>query len=372
MKNIFPISLLLFAVLSCTDDKSADEILKFETRSNCSVVDDCAAKVEIQPLRTGGEMIGEVMLCKETAAGFVVVDYDYNIFCFSASGELTNKISRVGRGPQEYVSIEDLDVDRQGNIYILGMGTDVLVYSASGDFVGRHTLAAPASSIAVLDNDQLCFTLLHEEDAAYADDRLLFTDAKISPLRSALPLKETTVSAFGFAFEKLFKRPGAASGLYYQSHDKQQYSIDHQGNVLKTYTLDFGDYAVTDEFLQSRSQEEMVNYVMHHDLYYVNDAFESRNYLLFNVIFQQKAEVPAVAVWIYDKRSRKSFIEHYSNETSALFQMLQFPVNLTEDDTVWYLCDNEMLQAGEEEFNFLQGLDIPSEAGYSLLKVHLK
>ena len=372
MKKFFPISLLLFAVLSCADDKSAEEILKFETRSNCSIVDDCAANVEIQPLRTGEAMIGEVMLCKETTAGFVAVDYDGNVFFFGADGEMQARISRVGRGPQEYMAIDDVDVDRQGNLYVLSMGTDVLVYSASGEFAGRHTLPAPASSVSVLDDGQLCFTLLHEEDAAYAGDRLLFTDAAIAPLRSAFPLRETTASAFGFAFEKLFKRPGAASGLYYQSHDRCQYSIDRQGNVLKTYALDFGDYAVAEEFLQSRSQDEMVNYVLHHDLYYVNNAFESRNYLLFNVIFQQKAEVPEVAVWIYDKRSGKSSVEHYPNEASPLFQLLQFPVNLTEDDVVWYLCDNEMLQAGREEFNFLQGLEIPSAAGYSLLKVHLK
>ena len=372
MKKCLSFALLLLGVLSCADDKSADAILKFETRSNCSVIDDCAAKVEIQPLRTSGEMIGEVKLCKETASGFVVVDYDYNIFCFSASGNLQNKIGRVGRGPQEYMAIDDVDVDRQGNLYILSMGTDVLVYTVSGDFVGRHTLAAPASSVAVLDDGQLCFTLLHEEDAAYADDRLLFTDTKIAPLRSALPLRKTTLSTYGFGYEKLFRRSGAASGLYYQSHDKFQYGIDHGGNILKTYTLDFGDYAAPEELLQSRSQEEMVNYVLHHDLYYVCNAFESRNYLLFNVIFQQKLEVPEVAVWLYDKRSRKSSIEHYSNEASPLFQLLQFPVNLTEDDTVWYLCDNEMLQGGQREFSFLQGLDIPSEAGYSLLKLRLK
>lgn len=85
----------------------------------------------------------------------------------------------------------------------------------------------------------------------------------------------------------------------------------------------------------------------------------------------QKAAVPEVAVWIWDKRSRKSYIEHYPNEASPLFQLLQFPVNLAEDDTVWYLCDNEMLQAGQEEFAFLQALDIPSEVGYSLLKLRL-
>ena len=89
------------------------------------------------------------------------------------------------------------------------------------------------------------------------------------------------------------------------------------------------------------------------------------------MIFQQKAAVPEVAVWIWDKRSRKSYIEHYPNEASPLFQLLQFPVNLAEDDTVWYLCDNEMLQAGQEEFAFLQALDIPSEVGYSLLKLRL-
>ncbi len=371
MKKYLSISLLLLVALSCTDDKSADEILKFETRSNCSIVDDCASKVEILPLRTAGAMIGEVMQCKETTAGFMVVDYDYNIFCFNASGELQNKIARVGRGPQEYVSVDDVAVDRQGNLYILSQGTDVLVYTASGEFKGRHTLEAAASSVSVLDDGRLCFTLCHEEDAAYADDRLLFADAELKPLQSALPLRKTTLSAYGFGFEKLFRRPGAMSGLYFQSHDRLQYSIDPQGNILKTYTLDFGDYAAPEELLQCRSQEELVDLVMKHDLYYVNNAFESRNFLLFNVIFQQKAAVPEVAVWIWDKRSRKSYIEHYPNEASPLFQLLQFPVNLAEDDTVWYLCDNEMLQAGQEEFAFLQALDIPSEVGYSLLKLRL-
>ena len=371
MKRISSIALALLVLVSCkTNESFDDEVLVFEPKSNCSIVDDCVSKVEIQPLQAGESLIGAVKLCKETALGLVLVDYNYNVFLFNAAGELQNAISRVGRGPQEYVAIDDLDVDRQGNLYILSMGTDVLVYSASGDFVGRHTLPAPASSLAVLDDNQLCFSLLHEEDAAYGDDRLLFTDAEISPLRSALPLWETTVSAFGFAFEKLFKRSGAASCLYYQSHDKHQYSIDHQGNVVKTYTLDFGDYAVTDEFLQSRSQEEMVNYVMHHDFYYVCNVFESRNYLLFNVIFQQKAEVPAVAVWIYDKRCRKSSIEHYPNEDSPLFRLLQFPVCMTNDDVVWYVCDNESLREYKETFGFLQSVEIPLSEGMSLLKFH--
>jgi hypothetical protein len=372
MKKTVLLALLLFAALSCADDKSAGDVLKFEARSNCSIVGDCAARVEVRPLLTGGEMVGEVMLCKETPAGFVVVDYDYNIFIFNKFRELQKKICRKGRGPQEYLLIDDVDVDSRGNVYVLTMGTDVLVYAASGDFVARHALEAAAASVTALDDGRFCFTLCHEEDAAYAADRLLFTDAELNPLQSALPLRETTLSAYGFASEKLFHRPGAPSCLYFQSHDKLQYRIDPQGNILETYVLDFGEYATPEELLQSRSQEEMVDLVMKHDLYYVNSAFENRNFLLFNVIFQQGANVPGVAVWIYDKRSRKSYIEHYPNENSPLFQLLQFPVWLTDDDAVWYLCDNEMLRDGKEEFTFLQDVDIPSSDGVSLLVLHLK
>ena len=374
MKRVFLFTLLLFAVMSCKDNDTANDItISFETKSNCSIIDDCISTVEILPLLTEGELINGVKIFKETVFGFIVVDWEYNIFVFSSSGLLESTFNRVGRGPQEYIVIDDADMDDHGDVYLLcNFGEDVLIFNTTGDFIGRHTLDENAASISFLDNDLICFTLRHGKESVYSTDRLLYTDANITPLYSSLDLSETIASSMGLASEMLFKHPGSSTCLYYQTHEKTQYTLDHRGNILKTYTLDFGYYAILDDYLKIPDEDALMNALIKHDFYYISNAFESQNYLLFNVILQRNVEVPEVAVWLYDKNTHKSSIEHYSTEDNPLYQLLELPVYMTDDDVILYICDNELLTENKGRFDFLNSIDIQSSEGSSLLMFHLK
>ena len=116
-------------------------MLVFEPKSNYSIVDDCVSKVEIQPLQAGESLIGAVKLCKETALGLVLVDYNYSVFLFNAAGELQNAISRVGRSRKSSIKHypnEDSPLYRLLHFPVCMTNDDVVLYVCDNESLREY------------------------------------------------------------------------------------------------------------------------------------------------------------------------------------------------------------------------------------------
>ena len=68
------------------------------------------------------------------------IDNTQSIYCFNDSGKFIFKIQNQGKGPGEYVSMNDFDLDRDSKFVLVhdAPSKAVLKYDFSGNFISRH------------------------------------------------------------------------------------------------------------------------------------------------------------------------------------------------------------------------------------------
>ncbi|MDP3397513.1 MAG: 6-bladed beta-propeller [Bacteroidales bacterium] len=97
-----------------------------------------AESIEYIPLETNSEaVVGKIFFERIIYEKdcFYFMERSRSIIIYDKSGKYFNRINRYGRGPQEYETAFDMDVDIiTGNILIVGMNK-IIEYSINGDFI---------------------------------------------------------------------------------------------------------------------------------------------------------------------------------------------------------------------------------------------
>lgn len=96
-------------------------------------------------------------------------DVANSIFVFSIEGKFIYKINKQGKGPGEYLSVTDFDVDNFGNIFVNDqMSRKIIKYSDNG-----------TNSLEIF-NDELCYLYLSyvNDSLVIFEDYRYFTDSK--------------------------------------------------------------------------------------------------------------------------------------------------------------------------------------------------
>lgn len=158
MNNIKRVSICLaicVAVISCTKDgnfvngisKSNVRTFKMPDSDNSEIdFSTFIQRVNILPLETTSESIFRSVSDMIWQNGRIYI-YDISLqelFAFDESGKFIFKLNRMGKGPEEYGSMRDFEIDEEGNIHILS-NKEVVIYNADGKFQKRIPFSLPAS-----------------------------------------------------------------------------------------------------------------------------------------------------------------------------------------------------------------------------------
>jgi hypothetical protein len=84
-----------------------------------------------------------------------VFDYKYSksLFVFDMNGNFLYKVGREGKGPSEYLVVNNFDVDNLGNIYLHDQrGRKVLKFSKNGQYIEHYSYDFTASQIRYINN----------------------------------------------------------------------------------------------------------------------------------------------------------------------------------------------------------------------------
>ena len=101
--------------------------------------------VEVVPLETTGKaligLVGKILLLPN---GNVLIKSTASIFMFSPEGKFLFQIGKNGRGPEEYLTIDDVCLSQDAReLWILG-GCEIVKYSTeTGQFIRKTTLELP-------------------------------------------------------------------------------------------------------------------------------------------------------------------------------------------------------------------------------------
>ena len=111
-------------------------------------VRDLWTHIEIVPLETGEQsLISTPVKIQHRNNTYYVLDRDQNaLLIFSDEGLFINKIQQQGRGPGEYLQIDDFEINPfTGNIELLNPRGEILVYDPDCNFIEKINIPLRAS-----------------------------------------------------------------------------------------------------------------------------------------------------------------------------------------------------------------------------------
>ena len=127
MKRLLSV-VIICIICSCSitkDEHEMSEIIEFTEIVKHKIDTNLISNIEYIPLETNEEcLIGNISRLIYRNERFYLFDLfiTNSIYVFNRKGKFIYKIDKVGKGPGEYVSISDFDVDDNDNIYVFDAG----------------------------------------------------------------------------------------------------------------------------------------------------------------------------------------------------------------------------------------------------------
>lgn len=242
VKFIIPIFLIF---ISCKNnvDKAAEDtgILKLNDFSNMIKISEVLELRKIIPLETDKEYLINTIDKVQIADDFIyILDKKTNtVFVANKKGKFIYKIERQGRGPNEYLHLDDIYYDTYENRLLLldGSGKKLLAFSPEGEFKKIIKLDDLYSELSVVDENHI---ILYSN--FYSSSGMQFTSIKKDG---------EVVSRFHEIPDKALAhshRVIASNGeevLYGLPFDKTIYKIKNN-NYQPYLKLDFDDHFIKD------------------------------------------------------------------------------------------------------------------------------
>jgi len=175
------------------------------------------------------------------------------IYCFSITGAFQFKIARKGRGPGEYLDIEDFDIDRENDlvlIYDRSSGA-ILEYDFDGVFIARYVSGLVFDSFKhISDNTLIAYSAYSTNSRLKPNpNSLIFTYNYRNPVEFKTYMKYT--EEFGL-FQKIVTLIG-----YISQTDELVYFYDYYSNSIYSFrddslkqlwTFDYGEKNIPKSF----------------------------------------------------------------------------------------------------------------------------
>lgn len=245
--------------------------------------------VTLVGLKTGEDFIGSIDRIRVAEDYIVVLDGRKNtVFVFNRSGELLSTINRQGRGPQEYVSIGDLDVYNETIIVFDDETSNVLRYDIKGRFIDKISVCEGVQMKVDRKGNYIVFSGYgfegHEVTCYDSTGTMLYEAIRVDKSRSSLPIP------FNNAMSLTEYRDELLVTTYF---DYNVYSIKN-GDAKIKYSFDFGDENFPPSLLDVKSPVGFHKKILTDKSVHSVDSFvETSGWLIFsagtkNVYYNKK------------------------------------------------------------------------------------
>lgn len=301
-----PVKILLLIFLFSCNNKSHDRSATIELSLNSSNKTTAFTQYfdlkRIIRLETSEKsIIGDITKVLFTKDKIFILDASIKgLLVFDYNGDYLFKIQHIGRGPGEYVSIGDVDIDeKEDTIFIVDSSTHKIIkYNTNGNFLSERTCKYPVSELKILNKSSVyyfrnssnsiicnemtdfCYNLFIERDS-----QIIVKDCPFyKELRGYYRMvrySRTLVSSnnYCYALEPL-------SNIIYKLSEKE---------ITKAYKIDFGKFEIPESV--KRSKSELQDNL---DKYYhsIRSIYEDSTTLFF--VYSKQAFIEGV---FYDKSS---------------------------------------------------------------------
>ena len=325
-------------MLSCKaggGDSSVVEIDSFSDKSNASFFEEVYSDIRLLPLDLGGRLLGSShqLGLEKAGDGFVITDMQTEaILLIGPDGTLKTYVSKVGRGPGEYNYLQTCKY-RDHKMIALADDTHIIEYTEDGELSKEYTIDYALADIMLSGNGGATLLMSRYDGEEDICDRIIFTDDSYSQTSSFFPL-EYQLFNFGSHFTKLSEEE-----YFYVPLSMPQVFKCRGNEVVTTYNFNFRGKGFPEAFLKSDDWEVIYDVMMSTpEIYYVGEAFETSDFLLFGLGNIIDGEDRDSGLWLIDRKDMSSKIEYF-DRTGPEFGFFGPPQMLTSDNEVVYICD---------------------------------
>ena len=264
---------------------------------------DIVQEYQLIPLETSDScLIGSVgKIIFDTTSFYLKDETSKLIYHFDMTGKLHNTIGRRGRGPFEYLHLDDYCITKNKNILILdGSSKKMITYTSCGRPIALQELPFFADSFEILNDSILIFNGAAFEDQIilwdYRNKKRINSHLKYDPHYNCRPLKPFTKCNNEILWQREF--------------EQMLYRVTEQELIPARY-IDFQEFAYNGK-LEKTPQGI---YFLQPDIAHMNRYYENDKYIHF--IFECEALDDMPFLVYYFKKSGKKIIlnnNHYKDD----------------------------------------------------------
>lgn len=208
----------------------------------------------ICPLETTSEnLMGYITKIEMYNQDFYILDFTNNrIFHHDSSGRFINQLNKIGRGPEEYIRIMDMQVNDDG-VFVLDVSRQaVLQYNHDLQFVQRIPISLNFSptEFLVQKGNMFFYSERNNTEQDYYFYRTNLRGEMQDSLVKRRPLKNKrnallSPNVFCFNSDSLFS-PRFSNYIYSQNNHKKAYELDFKDKTFPENILDIENYNPSD------------------------------------------------------------------------------------------------------------------------------
>ncbi|MDR1338841.1 MAG: 6-bladed beta-propeller [Prevotellaceae bacterium] len=222
------------------------------------------------------------------------------LFVFDRTGAGVGVVGQRGQGPEDYLQISDFDVNERDDIFFMD-GTfnndRVFVFDKNLQFVSVRKLPFEADILKCLPGDRLLFGLASWNRGQNASMKLAVTDRDLNTEQAYMEYDEYIDEVIWVSYYFFIDVDGRIQ--YNRQIDNNVHEISPEGNLTKTYRIDFGKKNLPDIYKKDieANREEMKRYC-----YLLNFAAITDRYILGTL-----SDRGRIKAYIADRNSRKLY-----------------------------------------------------------------
>ena len=250
------LSLILLSVVSCRQDsfKTIDNITVVpfssyrEMDGKLQAVLDSADILKLQNVNSGKVVLSNYDKCVVQNGTIYILDEIRRIIAgYDYYGSLTSILDKKGRGPYEYLSISDFDVDSDGNIWVVdGRKNEIIQYSKDLIPIRLIKPEAKIRKMKVLrTGDFLCELALWEKSSKYSSFQVVLCNDEFKIKKGLIPMPE--INDDNYEFSSIGFSDGEYGIVYNKPIDDTLYVFSDAGELTEKIFFDFEEFSVPEK-----------------------------------------------------------------------------------------------------------------------------
>ncbi len=312
MKNIFLFSLLIL-VVSCNNPVVNEvEVIKAESAGDQNLFfSEFVKEIELVPLDNKKEafLSDDISLIVYNSEYYI---YNHQLFVgyyspsrnillkFDSTGKLIKFIGNCGRGPQEYINVNNFCISKD-TIYIFSSPDFVInKFKPTGEFIEKKTIPYKNYMQALKYGDH--YLLYLNFNTGVRDERLVVMDEQGKEIAAYLPIK--TKASPWTEWNSLSLR-SEKDVIIREFYNDTIYSYNIDNGVVPRLVIDFAEKSIPKkEYLKSEGRREDIENFYKKPSAFIYKYFEGENFMFFEIL-DNTGDI-SVNNFLYAAKNKKS------------------------------------------------------------------